>query len=408
MRTKRQPLATDSSLLKQINYARILGLLRCYSPLSRAELARRMGVTRSTVTVITSELITEALIKESRQATPTPGGGRPSIGLELNPDGAFFIGAAIEADSLTVVELNLAAQVVQRVREPLAPSREPDVVLRQLVELIAQLQRANPHGIERLRGIGLVIQGTLNREGVVLRMPELDWQGVNLRQALESYVDLPLFVDNDANAAALAELYLGSAIKSSNLCSSLLYLLLNDGVGAGIIIHNRVFRGAYGTAGEVCDLRIEPAQEGGTDFGQSGSLGALVGRVGLLRRYRERGGRAETIEQFVERLVQDDPLARDIVIEWAQYLGQGLVSLVDILNPERVVLGGPLTVLLPYVEEQLRVMLRDCIPRSGRQGFFSNDRACFEISKFGEDSSAIGGAILVYQSLFQMPDLVSL
>ena len=98
-------LSTDARLLKQINYVRILGLLRRQAGLSRADIARQTGLTRSTVTVITAELIADELIREGATMASQPGGGRPGVELELNPEGAFFIGAEIEVDHLKVVEL---------------------------------------------------------------------------------------------------------------------------------------------------------------------------------------------------------------------------------------------------------------------------------------------------------------
>ena len=396
-----QPLATNPGLLKQINVARLLELLRCHAPMTRAELARATGLTRSTVTVITGELIAAGLVQESGEMIPSPGGGRPGVGLKLNPEGAFFIGAAIEVEHLTVVEMNLAARIVTRIQEPLKGSTNPETVLNQLVELISRVRQANPFSQQRLRGVGLTVQGTLNLEGVVICAPFLNWYGVDLRRYLEPHIDLPLFVDNDANAAALAEVYLGSAMPST----SLLYILINKGMGAGIIIDNRVFRGANGTAGEVGSLLID---SGGTSCDRQRDLGELVGKEALLNRYQERGGEATDFNSLVERLAQGEPAAQAIVQDWAEILGRGLISLVSTLNPEQVLIGGPLTVLFPYIKERLNAMLRDCMPRHGKSGFFSNPKARFDISVFGEDASAIGGAVLVYQSLFRVPDLVLL
>ncbi|MBE9168594.1 ROK family transcriptional regulator [Pleurocapsales cyanobacterium LEGE 06147] len=395
--------STDASLLKQINYVRILGLLRCHSGLSRAEIARRTGLTRSTVTVITAELMADELIREGAEMASQPGGGRPGVKLELNPDGAFFIGAAIEADHVKAVELNLAAQVTHRLWQPLTKN-DPDTVIHQLVRSIEQLRQFNPLGNQRLRGIGLTIPGTINRDGVLIRVPGLNWYGINLRQYLEAQIDLPLFIDNDANAAALAEVYLGSAMQSNNL----LFLLLNEGVGSGIVVEHRIRRGANGTAGEVCELVIDAQDSVGSEYGQPGSLGSLVGKAGLLRQYWQRGGEAADLDDLVDALKRGDAIAHSLVSQWAYRLGKGLINILDILNPEQVIVGGPLTVLLPYVKNQLNQMLEQELPRNGQAGFFSTPHSCWQISEFGEDASVIGGAVLVYQSLFQVPDLVLL
>lgn len=390
--------ATNPSLLKQINTARLLELLRCHAPIARAELARLTGLTRSTVTVITAELIAQGLVREGSEIPAARGGGRPGVGLMLNPDGAFFIGAAIEVEHLTVVMLNLAAQIVARIQQPLVETT-PEQALQQLMQLIEQIRQVEPSHNSRLRGIGLSIQGVLNLDGVVIRAPFLNWSGVDLRRYFQPHLDLPLFVDNDANAAALAEIYLGSAMQSS----SLLYILINKGIGSSIIINNRVFRGAYGTAGEISALMSDPPGQDNLH-----ECGHRVGKEDLLNRYRQQGGKATDLLELVERLETGETIAQTVVQDWAENLGRGLISVVSLLNPEQVVLGGPLTVLFPYVKDSLIARLRDKMPRQGELGFFSNPKAKFEASSFGEDASAVGGAVLVYQSLFRVPDLVLL
>ncbi|MGJ3251127.1 MAG: ROK family transcriptional regulator [Elainellaceae cyanobacterium] len=407
MQTKssQQSLMTDASLLKQINHVRILGIVRCHSGISRAEIARRTGLNRSTVTVITGDLIENGLLREGHKHVEQPGsGGRPGIGLELNPDGAFFIGAAIDADRLTVVEMNLAAQVIKRIQVSASGSMTPEAIIHQLVSSIDQLRCANPFRNERLRGIGITVPGTLNREGVIIRAPKLGWQHVDLRSYLESQTDLPIYVENDANAAALVEVYLGKAIPTH----SLIYLLLDAGVGGGIVINNRIFRGAHGTAGEICELLIDEHGTSYADGETPGSLGGLVSREALLNRYAFHSGQQIDFEIFLNRLSQNDDDARMVLQDWAESLGRGLISLVKVFDPERIVLGGQLAVLVPYVRNQLEGMLRDCLPASGTFGFFSEPDTYFDASEFREDAPAIGGAVLVYQSLFQVPDLVLL
>lgn len=397
-------LATNPGLLKQINYSRLLELLRCRAPITRAELARLTGLTRSTVTVITAELLADGLVQETGETIAPTGGGRPGTGLCLNPQGAFFIGAAIEAEHLTVIELNLAAQMTQRLQAPIHHHKTPEAVLSQLIDLIQQVQANNPLSQQRSRGIGLTIQGTMSLDGTVIYAPFLSWRGIDLRSHLQPHIDVPLFVDNDANAAALAEVYLGSATQTH----SLLYVLINRGMGAGIVINNRVFRGASGTAGEVGATLIDPQSPVYDEAGNRMDVGTFIGKDMLLRQYQEQTGQPLDVNKFVDRLSHADPVAEAIMAKWTQLLGWELVNLVSVLNPAKVVIGGPLTALLPFVREQLHTMLREYVPGNGIDGFFSNPKASLEASSFGEDAAAIGGAVLVYQSLFQVPDLVLL
>lgn len=407
MKTKpsQQSFITDASLLKQINHVRILGGVRCHPGISRADIARQTGLNRSTVTVITGDLIENGLLREGRKHTgPSGSGGRPGIGLELNPDGAFFIGVAIDGTELTVVEMNLAAQVVNRIQASVPEPKTPEAIIPQLLDSIERIRQANPLSNERLRGVGITVPGTLNRAGVVIQAPKLGWRQVDLKSYLESQTDLPIYVENDANAAALVEVYLGKAMPSH----SLIYLLLNMGVGSGIVINNRIFRGAHGTAGEICELLIDPHGQSYAADDIPGSLGGMVSQEALLNYYAAHSGQTISLGLLMQRLSQNEPLAEQVMQDWAEALGQGLITLVKLFDPERIVVGGRLAVLVPYVRLRLEAMLRDCLPASGKSGFFSESQTHFEISEFREDVTAIGGAVLVYQSLFQVPDLVLL
>ncbi|MBD2463676.1 ROK family transcriptional regulator [Oscillatoria sp. FACHB-1407] len=399
---RQKPLTTDASLLKQINFARILGLLRYHPRLTRAHIARRTGLTRSTVTVITTELIAAGLIREGQETASTPEGGRPGVELELNPEGAFFIGAAIADESIQVVELNLAAQVTHRVQIPI-PNTDPSSVTQHLIELIQHLWQANPQGKVRSRGIGITVPGSLNREGIVLRAPRLHWQQVDLRPYLKVF-DLPLFIENDANAGALVEMYLGGSMPGH----SLLYLFLGVGIGAGMVLNHRLFRGAGGTACEVSDLMIDPQVADVAQREWSGKFEALCSKDGLLQAYHHYSGEWIDLDTLLTRLEQAEAIAQTVVKYWGIYLSWGVRGLVGVLNPERIVFGGQLAVLVPYVQHQLDEVLQGCLPDGSGYRFDRTARFRLAVSKFGGDSPAIGGAVLVYQSLFQMPDLLLL
>ena len=199
-----------------------------------------------------------------------------------------------------------------------------------------------------------------------------------------------MFIDNDANAAALAEVYLGGAIQRD----SLLFLLLNEGVGCGIVMNHQIIRGANGTAGEICELIVDGQNPTRSEYGQPGSLGALVGKTGLLQHYQQQIGKAAHLSDLVEALNQADPIARSHVALWAQRLGQGLINIINILNPECIVLGGPLTILLPYVKDQLNQRLASELPGNGQLGFFSTPNSGWKnLRVWGECIGHWGGCV---------------
>jgi predicted NBD/HSP70 family sugar kinase len=397
-------LTTDASLLKQINFARILSLLRDHPRLTRAQIARRICLTRSTVTVITAELIEAGLLQEGQETGSGKNGGRPGVELELAPEGAFFIGVAIEDEEIRVVELNFAAQVTNRVQASMTADTNPESVTQLLIELIQRIWEANPQNKAKYQGIGITVPGTLNREGLILCAPRLHWQNVDLQTYLDLHLDVPLFIENDANAGALVEKYLSGLMPNH----SLLYLLLDVGVGAGIIINHRLLLGAGGTASEVRELMIDPHNVLASPGERPGTLEALCSKVGLLNAYHQRSGELIDLDTLLTRLEQADAIAQAVVQQWGKYLSWGVRGLVGVLNPERVVFGGQLKVLLPFVQDQLNEMLQNCLPDGSGYGFNNIARFQLGICKFGKDSAAIGGAVLVYQSLFQMPDLLLL
>jgi predicted NBD/HSP70 family sugar kinase len=395
-------LVTDASLLKQINFVRVLSLLRYHPHLTRADIARRTGLTRSTITGITAELITAKLLREGKETASGIGGGRPGVELELNPEGAFFIGAAIGVENIRVVELNLAAQVTYHVQMPIQTVADPALITQQLTELIQRIWQDYPQNQARVRGIGITVPGSLNREGIILRAPWLHWKNVDLQTYL--HLDVPLYVENDANAGALVEMYLSGSMPSH----SLLYLFLDVGVGAGMILNNRLLRGAGGTASEIRELMIDPHCPPAEQGECPGTLEALCSKKGLLTAYQQQSGERIDLDTLLSRLKQSDAIAQAVVRKWGKYLSWGVRGLIGVLNPEQVVFAGQLSVLIPYVQAQLDRMLRDCLPDGSGYSFDSTARFRLRVSQFGEDAAAIGGAVLVYQSLFQMPDLLKL
>jgi predicted NBD/HSP70 family sugar kinase/DNA-binding XRE family transcriptional regulator len=408
------------SLLKQINSVRLLDLLRSNSGITRADLARHTGLMRSTVSEIIKELMNDGLIL-SEELTAHSRSGRKGEGLILNPEGAFFIGASIAGEHITVVKVNLAKERLVKRRHRIEKDKTPETVLNTLVELIKELCSADSLSNQKLRGIGVAVQGTLNLNGVAILCPFLKWENVDLRHylepALRDYINdqSKLIIDNDANAAALAEVYFNSTIQNN----SLLYVLINQGMGAGIVIQNRLWRGFNGTAGEPGSLRLNPFSFSNALISQPKTLNDVVGGVGLLRRYRELGGKSENLDNLIETLPKDfrqnEPKAKKVVEEWTEYLGWGLIALVNILNPEFLVLGGPVSNLmlnLPNVKARLDEILRDHVSGNGENGFFLGGRDIagsntnrFYLSQYADVAAAMGGAMLAYHSLFEIPDL---
>jgi predicted NBD/HSP70 family sugar kinase len=379
-----------ATFLRDINQARVLRLLKEKGVLSRAEVARYLGLNRSTVTGVIGELINKGLVAPTGEAFITQPTGRPGTALQLNGKGAFFLGVEIGAIELHLVLLDLFGSIIHRQTVP-HRSTKPQVVCQDLVELVLRVWSGQLKKSDRLRGVGFAISGMINRQGVIRKAPTLGWHDVDLKNELLEMLPLPAFAENDANAAALAELSFGGRAGCSDLC----VLLLNFGVGAGIISERKLFRGYLGLAGEIGHVCLEPAKRHPDE--EIGFLESCVGRDNLLASYRRAGGKAKDLAGFLEDLKENGSAARKAVETWAEWLTLTISNLADMANPKLVVLAGPLSELYPFVERRVRKSLEE-------RRFPTVEELEIEVSTFGRDSAALGGAALVFNGLFSVPD----
>lgn len=379
------------ALIRHINQARVLRLLKEQGTLSRAELARFLNLNRSTLTLVTAELMERELITEAGHSFVTQGTGRPGTGLKLNPEGAFFLGAEIAAERLHLVLINLEGSITHR-RNAKLRSNEPEAICRDLVRLVQDLWHGELKGSPRLQGIGVAVSALVNAQGVVCVAPTFGWDRVDLKGILQPKLEIPVFIENDANGAALAELSFGKRVGQSDIC----LLFLDVGVGAGVIVDRKVFRGSDGLAGEIGHLTLHPAQNRQGEG--KGVLETQLGRDTLLATYRRAGGEAETLAAFLRDLRSKRPLAKKTVKAWGEWLTLTIRNLADLFNPRLVVLAGTLSELFPFVEAEVRRRLVE-------RRFPTVENLEITVSSFGKDSSALGGAALVYDRIFSVPNV---
>jgi len=286
--------------------------------------------------------------------------------------------------------INLFGSIVYRQTVP-HRSTNPEVVCQDLIDVVLRVWSKRLKNSARLRGVGFAVSGLINTRGVIRKAPTLGWHDVDLKNELLLKLPLPAFAENDANAAALAELSFGGRVGYSDLC----VLLLDFGVGAGIISERKLFRGYMGLAGEIGHLCLEPAKRHPDE--EIGFLESRVGRNNLLAVYRQAGGKEKDLAGFLEDLKGNGSTARKAVETWAEWLALTISNLADIANPKLVVLAGPLSELYPFVEKRVR-------ERLGERRFPTVEELEVEVSTFGRDSAALGGAALVSNGLFSVPD----
>lgn len=378
--------------VRHINETRVLGTLFRTGSMSRADLARALSLTRSTAGNLVSGLVQDGLVVEEQEQLVDHGSrtGRPGHHVRLNAHHAFFLGADIGIGRLTVVALDLTGSVVGRVSRQFDLDRaDPETVLDRLAALTRSVVAKLP-APGAVQGLGVAVPGLLDHAGNVLRAPILGWRNVPMLEILHSKLPrlATIAAENDANAFAVAELYRAG----SSAPADALYMVIDAGVGGGVVSNGALLRGEDGYAGEIGHVFV-----GDNGFFEMatlpGSLESFIGREAVMARFRFYGGTGRSLEDLVEAL--DSDAAAMAVADWSYYLGRGIATLTSVLNPGKIVLGGPVAVLHKHAEKAVlasvkKHLLSDHpIPR-------------IELSQLGVDGPAIGAASMMHQSMLAL------
>lgn len=255
-----------------------------------------------------------------------------------------IIGLDIGGTKTAIVEGTGDAEILQRAEVATEASRPFDETFPRVVELMKRAVGAARQADREVIAISVSVGGPLKiAEGVLIDPPHLPgWRGVRLKERLVGeFPKLPVFVEHDGNAGALAEFHFGAG-KGREGLEHLVFLTFGTGLGAGLIVNGRVVRGATDTAGEVGHLRL--AWEGPVGFGKAGSWEGFASGEGLValasRMFPSRWSRATPIREVVEAMLADDPQALAVAAEAGKWMGRGMALLVDTLNPQMIVLGS--------------------------------------------------------------------
>ncbi|WP_051329140.1 ROK family transcriptional regulator [Geminicoccus roseus] len=389
---------TTPQAVRVLNEARALSVLYHQESLSRADLARALDLTRSTASSLINQLLADGLVVERPDAgrAEVVRTGRPGIAISIRPEGAFFLGAEIGVGYVVVVGLDLAARVIARRRVTFeVEGNRPDGVVRLACDLVRQVIADLPDP-GRIRGLCVTVPGLHDHRGVLLTGPFLRWRNVPIAELVRAEFgdDLPVTSENDANAFAIAEIYARRNAEPQDL----LCLFMDYGIGSGIVAQGRLFRGHHGYSGEVGHMVV--AETGIIHrLDPPGRWENLIGAEAVLRHWHEQGGAGATIGALVQDLAAGEAAARETASHFAYWLGRGLASVANVLDPGHVVLGGSVARLYPFVEAEVHDALR-------RHVFEDYQVPTLALAHHTKDGPAIGAACLLHQEMLSL-DLIS-
>jgi len=380
------------------NRALILRLIRDAGPTSRAELARLSRLSKPVVTDIVDGLIRFKLVKETTKGEAVL--GRKPILLDINREALWVMGIDLSRNHVDLLITDLLGEPQRKMSRRVSFEDEDAGYPERVVKYVTDIIRDSGVDPARIAGIGIGYPLPLShaQRMIVSEGQVVGWKTVRLKELIQKEFDVPVYLDNDANVAALYEKWYGQASEFKDF----LFVLVGNGVGCGIVIGGNIYRGTHGIAGEIGHMSIDP--NGPRCLcGSRGCLETLVSVPRLLSQVLEedvkagREGGVPTLEQVCERAARGDAAVVDKIREMSEYLAIAITNLVNTFNPEAVVVGGAMARL----GESLRAPLLGALASRAHPLFA--DKTKVVLSNYSEEAVARGAAMLVIESFFQNP-----
>lgn len=385
------------------NRSLMLRLVRDRGPISRAELARASLLSKPAVTDIVDGLIRHELVRETVKGDVAV--GRKPILLEINREAMWAIGIDLSRDHVDLLITDLMGSVCRFMSRRISFDDEDEGYPERVAKCVTDVIRDSGVPASRIAGIGVGYPMPLShvRRMIVCDGQMVGWKTVQLKQLIEREFGVPVYLDNDANVAALHERWHGVADSFRDY----LFILVGNGVGLGIVLGGAVYRGASGIAGEIGHMSIDP--DGPQCLcGSRGCLETLVSVPRLLSDVAQAGAVAElgtssvkpvspTLDDVVGRALAGDPIVTSAVGEMTKRLAVAVTNLVNTFDPEAVVIGGPVARL----GDRFMIPFREAMAARAHPLFA--DKTRLVLSRYSQDAVARGAAMLVVEDFFESP-----
>ncbi|MCE7659914.1 sugar metabolism global transcriptional regulator Mlc [Vibrio fluvialis] len=385
--------------IKQVNAGRVYKLIDQKGPISRIDLSKESELAPASITKITRELIEAYLIHETT-VQEAISRGRPAVGLQTNNEGWQFLSMRLGRGYLTIALHELGGDVLIDTKIDIHEIDQDDVLERLLFE-IDEFFQTYAAQLDRVTSIAITLPGLVNSDqGIVLQMPHYNVANLALGPEIYKATGLPVFVANDTRAWALAEKLFGH---SQDVDNSVL-ISIHHGLGAGIILDGRVLQGRHGNIGELGHIQIDPNGKR-CHCGNIGCLETVASSQAIREQVAERLAAGEasslsekahediTIEDICAAAAEGDPLAVDVVETLGRYLGSAIAIVINLFNPEKVLIGG----VINQAKNVLYPAIQRCIEEQSLP-VYHQDLQLVE-SRFYKQAT-MPGAALIKQALY--------
>jgi predicted NBD/HSP70 family sugar kinase len=328
---------------------RVFTTILTRSPISRIDVARLTGLSQAAVTKAVTPLLAAGLVDDSLGVTPTGLPGRPANPVAVVPDSVIALGIKVNVDELIGVATDLTTRIIASDRVELA-SHDPVAVVDAIVRMCVRLQEPLGDLRSSVASIGVSVSGDVDTAtGVVRDSAIMGWHGVELAAALREHLDAEIVVDNDVRALTIGEHWFGVGLGTSSFA----IVTIGRGIGSGLHLNGEVVEGAYGVAGEIGHLPLT-SPDRVCACGRRGCVEAVAATSAIVAAVSAAHGRPVTVEEAIALAHAGDRAAVEAFGEAGAVIGLAIASLVNMVGPELVIIGGEGVVEFGLFEERLR------------------------------------------------------
>jgi glucokinase-like ROK family protein len=389
--------------VRQLNKDGIFDIIR-HSPegVSRAEIAEMLNVSRATVSGIVESLIADQLVLELGAGISR--GGRRPIVLQVNPDAGRVVGIDIGATHVLAVLANLRGGVLAEIESSLDIAHGPHVCLPIVCEAVDALLQRGQTPKDSVLAFGIGVPGpVIAAHGIVSSPPIMPgWDGFPIRKNLETQWKIPTFVDNDADLGALGEATFGAGRGEPNLA----YIKIGTGIGCGLLLEGKIYRGVVGTAGEIGHVTV--SQDGPPcKCGNYGCLEVMAGGRAIAERAQmavKAGQRTSlaalnhshelTARDVAAAAKAGDEVSQQLLNDAGRHIGSALASLINLLNPGLIILGGRVTEAGAVILDPIT----DVVQKRSLRASYQASRIA--LSELGQHTTAMGAVALALDQAY--------
>ncbi|MGM7720002.1 ROK family protein [Metabacillus sp. Hm71] len=331
----------NQQVVKKNNTSLVFQTITEQEPISRADIAQQSGLNKATVSSLVNELLEKQLVYESGPGESS--GGRRPVLLHYNRVAGYSIGIDVGVNYILGVVTDLKGKIITEHHVRMKNS-SVETVMDQVKTIIKTLIKDIPKSPYGIIGIGIGIPGIVDKQGKVLLAPNLGWKNCEIKQSIEDEFNLPVIIENEANAGAYGEKQFGAGQSYNDI----IYVSAGIGIGVGLILNNQLYQGLNGFSGEMGHMVIQ-MNGAPCSCGSNGCWEVYASEHALLNKAEDE----HTLESLIELANKKDKQAISLFKEIGQYLGFGINNIINTFNPEQIIIGNRLAMAKEWIEQPL-------------------------------------------------------